>query len=65
MEVVDDFSKGIKNRELDRHLSSVIEVLNVEPSPMVLKYLLSKKGYESMNLRLPLMNFNSNDLFLH
>ncbi len=65
VKVLDDFGKGIKNQELDIHLSNMFEMLNLESPPVVLKHLLSKKGYESMNLRLPLMNFNSNDLFLH
>ena len=43
IKVVDDFGKGIKNQELDMHLSNMFEMLNLEPSPIVLKHLLSKK----------------------
>ena len=36
----------------------VAELLSLESNPMAIKYYLSKVGYKSMNLRLPLVELS-------
>lgn len=53
--LIDDFENNFKNELLLDYLNLVGELISYETNPIPIKYLLSKNGYKSMNLRLPLV----------
>jgi 4-hydroxy-tetrahydrodipicolinate synthase len=57
-ELMDDYSKGIENDLLSDYIKYLSNIIFSETNPISIKYLLSKKGYKSMNLRLPLTKLN-------
>ena len=54
-EVIDDYQIGFKNELLVSYLRLVCEIFSEYNIPSNIKYYLSKKGFDSMNLRLPLV----------
>ncbi len=58
-ELYQDFKEGYHHVLLDNYLCLVSELLSLETNPIPIKYLLSRKGYPSMNLRLPLVPLSS------
>lgn len=56
--LIEDFKYGFYNSLLDNYLKLVAELLSLESNPMAIKYYLSKVGYRSMNLRLPLVELS-------
>ena len=59
-ELIDDYNLGIENEEIDKYINVLSDILFCETNPIPMKYALSKKGYSSMYLRLPLVEL-SND----
>lgn len=53
-ELIDDYNNGIENEVIDKYIKQLSEIFFCETNPIPIKYILSKKGYRSMNLRLPL-----------
>ena len=53
-ELINDYNNGIENTILDKYIKELSDILFCETNPIPIKYILSKKGYKSMNLRLPL-----------
>lgn len=53
-ELLDDYSNNIENTILDKYIKEISEILFCDTNPIPIKYALSKRGYKSMNLRLPL-----------
>ena len=53
-ELIDDYNNGIENEVIDKYIKELSEIFFCETNPIPIKYILSKKGYRSMNLRLPL-----------
>lgn len=58
-ELIDDYGKGIENEEIDKYIKELSVICFCETNPIPIKYILSKKGYGSMYLRLPLDELNS------
>ena len=58
-ELIDDFYNGIENEELDKYIKQLSDILFCDTNPIPIKYVLSKKGYSSMNLRLPMTILDS------
>ena len=54
-EVMEDYQIGFKNELIVSYLKLVCEIMSEYNIPSNIKYYLSKKGSESMNLRLPLV----------
>lgn len=57
-ELIDDYNKGIENIVLDKYIKGLSDILFCETNPIPIKYVLSKKGYNSMYLRLPLVELS-------
>lgn len=53
-ELIDDYNKGIENELLDKYIKELSDFLFCDTNPIPIKYVLSKKGYKSMYLRLPM-----------
>lgn len=58
-EVIEDYEVGFVNSINVSYLKLACEIIFSYPNPIGIKYLLSKKGYQSMNLMLPLTKINS------
>ena len=56
--LIDDYNKGIENVVLDKYIKELSDILFCETNPIPIKYVLSKKGYNSMYLRLPLVELS-------
>jgi 4-hydroxy-tetrahydrodipicolinate synthase len=54
-EIMEDYQIGFKNELIVSYLKLVCEIFSEYNIPSNVKYYLSKKGYKSMNLRLPLV----------
>lgn len=54
-ELIEDFNLGIENETLDKYIKELSNLLFCDTNPIPIKYVLSKKGYKSMYLRLPLI----------
>lgn len=54
-EIMDDYQIGFKNELIVSYLKLVCEIFSEYNIPSNIKHYLSKKGFESMNLRLPLV----------
>lgn len=54
-EVIEDYHIGFKNELIVSYLKLACEIMSEYNIPSNIKYYLSKKGFESMNLRLPLV----------
>lgn len=59
-ELINDYDKGIENEILDKYIKELSAILFCETNPIPIKYVLSKKGYNSMNLRLPMTDISKN-----
>ena len=59
-ELIDDYYNGIENEHLDKYIKDLSDILFCETNPIPIKYVLSKRGYKSMYLRLPLTELNKN-----
>lgn len=57
-ELIDDYSDGIENEALNAYIKQLSDILFCETNPIPIKYALSKKGYRSMYLRLPLVELS-------
>ena len=57
-ELIEDYNVGIENEMLDKYIKELSDILFCETNPIPIKYILSKKGYRSMNLRLPLVKLS-------
>lgn len=57
-ELIEDYYNGIENEEVDKYIKELSDILFCETNPIPIKYALSKKGYNSMYLRLPLVELN-------
>ena len=57
-ELIEDYNKGIENIVLDKYIKELSDILFCETNPIPIKYVLSKKGYDSMYLRLPLVELS-------
>ncbi len=58
-ELIDDYYiKGIENEEIDKYIKELSDIFFCETNPIPIKYILSKKGYSSMYLRLPLIELS-------
>lgn len=57
-ELIDDYNNGIENEALDKYIKELSDILFCETNPIPIKYALSKKGYDSMYLRLPLVELS-------
>lgn len=57
-EIIEDNEIGLTNSINISYLKLVNEIIYSYPNPIGIKTLLKKKGYNSMNLRLPLVNVN-------
>ncbi len=57
-ELIDDYSNGIENEILDKYIKELSDILFCDTNPIPIKYVLSKKGYKSMYLRLPLVDLD-------
>lgn len=67
-ELIDDYYKGIENEVTDKYIKELSDIVFCDTNPIPIKYVLSKKGYHSMNLRLPmtkLENHNDIDIILN
>jgi hypothetical protein len=58
-EIIEDYQIGFVNQINVSYLKLVCEVLFQYTNPIGIKHLLSKKGYKSMNLLLPLTKISS------
>ncbi len=54
-----DYQEGFKNYLLVDYLNFIGKTIMIESNPIPIKYFLSKKGYKSMNLRLPLVELSA------
>ncbi len=54
-QIMEDYKLGYKNELIVSYLRLVCEIFSEYNIPSNIKYYLEKKGYESMNLRLPLV----------
>ena len=57
-ELIEDYNNGIENESLDKYIKELSDILFCETNPIPIKYVLSKKGYSSMYLRLPLIDLS-------
>lgn len=57
-ELIDDYYNGIENEEIDRYIKELSNIFFCETNPIPIKYALSKRGYNSMHLRLPLVELS-------
>jgi len=57
-ELINDYYNGIENNVLDKYIKELSDILFCETNPIPIKYVLSRKGYESMNLRLPMVELS-------
>ena len=57
-ELIEDYEKGIENEILNQYIKDISDTIFCDTNPISIKYALSKKGYESMNLRLPLVELD-------
>ena len=57
-ELIEDYNSGIENLVLDKYIKELSDILFCETNPIPIKYVLSKKGYNSMYLRLPLVELS-------
>lgn len=57
-ELIDDYYNGVENEETDKYIKELSDILFCETNPIPIKYALSRKGYNSMNLRLPLVELS-------
>lgn len=57
-ELIDDYGKGIENEVIDEYIKELSNIFFCETNPIPIKYILSKKGYSSMYLRLPLVELS-------
>ena len=57
-ELIDDYNNGIENDVIDKYIKELSDILFCETNPIPIKYVLSKKGYSSMYLRLPLVELS-------
>lgn len=57
--LLDDYEDGFKNVLLGEYLDLIGNLISLETNPIPIKYLLKKKGFKSMNLRLPLVALSS------
>ncbi len=53
-ELIEDYNAGIENEVIDKYLKDLSKIIFSETNPLGIKYMLKKKGYQSMYLRLPL-----------
>jgi len=53
-ELIEDHDKGIENEMLNKYIKELSDILFCDTNPIPIKYVLYKKGYKSMNLRLPM-----------
>jgi len=53
-ELIEDYKNNIENDTLDRYIKELSDIIFCDTDPIPIKYILSKKGYKSMNLRLPM-----------
>ncbi len=58
-EVIEDYQVGFTNQITVSYLKLVCEIIFSYSNPIGIKSLLSRKGYSSMNLRLPLVAINT------
>ena len=54
-ELLDDFEAGIENEKLMEYLCLISEMAFIETNPAPIKYILTKKGFDFKNIRLPLV----------
>lgn len=57
-ELIDDFYNNIENEEIDKYIKELSDIFFCETNPIPIKYALLKKGYQSMYLRLPLIELS-------
>lgn len=57
-ELIDDYNNGIENEVIDKYIKELSDIVFCETNPIPIKYILSKKGYRSMHLRLPLVELS-------
>ncbi|MCH5171774.1 MAG: 4-hydroxy-tetrahydrodipicolinate synthase [Erysipelotrichales bacterium] len=55
LQLMNDYDEGFKNELLIDYLNLIGNLIAFETNPIPIKYLLSKHGFKSMNLRLPLV----------
>lgn len=55
-ELILDYTRGIENEILNKYIQELSDILFCDTNPIPIKYVLSKKGYKSMHLRLPLVD---------
>ncbi|MCH5180733.1 MAG: 4-hydroxy-tetrahydrodipicolinate synthase [Erysipelotrichales bacterium] len=55
IQLIKDYEDGFKNELLVEYLNLIGDLIAFETNPIPIKYLLSKHGFSSMNLRLPLV----------
>lgn len=53
-EMIEDYNNNIENEEIDKYIKQLSDIIFCDTNPIPIKYILSKKGYKSMNLRLPM-----------
>ena len=58
LELIEDYNKGIENETLDKYIKELSDIMFCDTNPIPIKYTLSKKGYSSMYLRLPLVELS-------
>lgn len=58
LQLIKDFEDGFKNELLIEYLNLIGNLITYETNPIPIKYLLSKRGFKSMNLRLPLVKLS-------
>lgn len=58
-QLLNDFKDGFINHILADYLSFIGGLITFESNPIPIKYLLTLNGYESMNLRLPLLELSN------
>ena len=58
-EIIEDYHVGFVNQINISYIKLVCEIIFSSPNPIGIKYLLSKKGFESMNLMPPLVKLNN------
>lgn len=57
-ELIEDYNKGIENEMINKYIKELSDIFFCETNPIPIKYALSKKGYSSMHLRLPLVELS-------
>ncbi len=58
LQLIKDYEEGFSNELLIDYLNLIGELISYETNPIPIKYLLSKRGFKSMNLRLPLVRLS-------